>query len=163
MMATVGTFEAFYEQEHARVRAALTVLVGDADLAADATDEAFARAYLHWDRVARMHAPRAWVVKVGLNVVRRRERRRAMERTLLRRIAVPAELPAPAGEVWLLVADLPPRQRTAVVLRFVADLTEEQIATAMGVKRGTVSATLVAAQRRLAAALPDPNVEERHG
>ena len=107
-----------------------------------------------------MEAPQAWVVKVGLNVARRRGRRRAMERTLLRRIPTPAVLPAQAGEVWLLVADLPPRQRTAIVLRYVADLTEAQIAAAMGVTRGTVSATLAAAKSRLASALADPNEEE---
>lgn len=160
MMTRVGSFEAFYEEAHPRVRAALTVIVGDADAAADATDEAFARAYLHWHRVAAMEAPQAWVVKVGLNVARRRGRRRAMERTLLRRIPTPAVLPAQAGEVWLLVADLPPRQRTAIVLRYVADLTEAQIAAAMGVTRGTVSATLAAAKSRLASALADPNEEE---
>ena len=40
------------------------------------------------------------------------------------------------------MAALPTRQRTAVVLRFVADLTESQIAQAMGVSRSTVSSTL---------------------
>jgi RNA polymerase sigma-70 factor (ECF subfamily) len=165
MTADVSSFETFYDRAHQRVRAALTVTVGELDLAADATDEAFARAYLHWARVSVMVAPEAWVVKVALNVARRQARRRAMEHMLLRRAAVRhRELPAPAGEVWLLVRDLPERQRLAVVLRYVGDLTEEQIATVMGVTRGSASATLAAARQRLGAAVSDPSdpSEETH-
>ncbi len=57
------------------------------------------------------------------------------------------------------MADLPPRQRTAMVLRYVADLTEPEIAQAMGIRRSTVSATLAAARKRLARDLAegDPN------
>ena len=51
------------------------------------------------------------------------------------------------------VADLPPRTRTAVALRYVADLTEAQVAEAMNVSRGTVASTLSSARQRLAAVL----------
>ena len=44
----------------------------------------------------------------------------------------------------------PVRQRTAVVLRYVADMTESDIAEAMGITRGTVSSTLADARRRMA-------------
>jgi DNA-directed RNA polymerase specialized sigma24 family protein len=43
-----------------------------------------------------------------------------------------------------------------VVLRYVADLTEAQIATAMGVSRSTVSSTLRDAHRALAERLGEP-------
>jgi DNA-directed RNA polymerase specialized sigma24 family protein len=74
-------------------------------------------------------------------------------------------VPAPAGEAWDLVRDLAPRQRTAVVLRYVADLTEADIAVVMGVSRGTVSSTLIDARRVIARrleAMPE-GVEDRHG
>ena len=45
---------------------------------------------------------------------------------------------------------LPDRQRMAVVLRYLADLTEPDIATIMGVSRGTVASTLADARRSLA-------------
>ena len=50
---------------------------------------------------------------------------------------------------------LPFDQRTAIVLRFVADLPEADIALAMGVRRGTVSSTLALARRRLSELLQD--------
>ena len=48
------------------------------------------------------------------------------------------------------------RQRTAVALRYVLDLPEADVARIMGIARGTASATLATARRRLAAALAPP-------
>ena len=56
-----------------------------------------------------------------------------------------------------MVRDLPPRQRTAVVLRYVVDLTQEEIAVAMGIARSTVSSLLADAHTNLAELIaPDP-------
>jgi DNA-directed RNA polymerase specialized sigma24 family protein len=55
---------------------------------------------------------------------------------------------------------LPDRQRKAIVLRFVADLAEADIAVAMGATRGTVASTLAAARRRLAELLREPITPE---
>lgn len=60
----------------------------------------------------------------------------------------PADVPPPAGELWGLVAQLPQRQREVAVLRYVADLREEEIAEVLSVTRSTVSTTLRAALRR---------------
>jgi RNA polymerase sigma-70 factor (ECF subfamily) len=150
-------FETWYEDEHPRVLAALTVASGRPDVAADATDEAFVRAYERWDRVRRMGSPGGWLYKVALNDLRRRCRRQAIERELLRRNAPPvAESPAaPAPEVWDAVASLPSRQRTAVALRYILDLPEAEVAKVMKVSRGSASASLTAARRRLEGLLAD--------
>jgi RNA polymerase sigma factor (sigma-70 family) len=58
-------------------------------------------------------------------------------------------------DVMRAVQRLPARPRTAVVLRYVADLTEAEVAEAMGVAPGTVAATLSNARRRLAVLLAD--------
>jgi RNA polymerase sigma factor (sigma-70 family) len=150
-------FEAFYEATHPRLVTSLLLVTGDPDVARDATDEAFVRALGAWRRVSAMESPAGWTYRVAINVVRRRARRAGLERRLLARSARPAAaVPAPAGEAWAVVAELPERQRTAVVLRFVADLTESQIAEAMGVSRSTVSSTLADATRSLGQALAEP-------
>ena len=51
------------------------------------------------------------------------------------------------------VAALPERQRLALFLRYYADLDYAAIAAALGVRRGTVSATLNHAHEALRAAL----------
>ena len=73
----------------------------------------------------------------------------------------PQTEPAPNGhpaewpEVRAAVAALPERQRLALFLRHYADLDYEAIATALGVQRGTVAATLHAAHESLRRALPE--------
>ena len=63
----------------------------------------------------------------------------------------------PAGEMWLLVSELSDRQRQAVALKHVAHLSEAEIAKIMGVKRGTISATLHQAYARLRPMLEENN------
>jgi RNA polymerase sigma factor (sigma-70 family) len=153
-------FAHWYAAEHKRLFSSLLVLSGDRELAGEATDEAMSRALQHWDRVAKMGSPEGWTYQVAVNVVRRIARRRSLERRLLRRLAPNSVAAAPAGEVWDVVRGLPERQRTAVVLRYVADLAEDDIATAMGITRGTVASTLAAARRSLAGLLTEAVAEE---
>lgn len=163
MPVTERGFEEWYRAEHPRLIGALFVLSGDADVARDATDEAFARALARWPEVGAMASPGAWTYRVALNVLRRTLRRRQLEARLLLRQDRLRPLEGPAlPEVWRAVATLPKQQRTAVVLRFLADLPEADIALAMGVRRGTVSSTLAIARRRLAVLLRDfdPETEE---
>jgi RNA polymerase sigma factor (sigma-70 family) len=146
------SFEAFYRREHAGVLGSLTVFAGDVDLAREATDEAFVRALERWDRVVAMDAPGGWLYRTAVNVVRRRMRRAAVERRLLFHLH-PTHSEAPSSisaEVWNALRALPRRQRAAIALRYLLDLSEEQVASLMGITRGSVSATLVSARRTLA-------------
>jgi RNA polymerase sigma factor (sigma-70 family) len=42
------------------------------------------------------------------------------------------QAPGPDAEIWAAVAALPQRQRAAVALRYVGDLTHREIAAAIG-------------------------------
>ena len=139
----------------------LLLATGDLDLATEGVDEACARALACWERVSVMDAPTGWAYSVALNHVCRVARRRSLERTLLRRSVPQPNVPAPAGEVWDLVAALPERQRQVVVLRHVADLKEAQIASVLNISRSTVSTTLRDAHQRLGSLLDD-GVEITH-
>ncbi|MFF1531360.1 sigma-70 family RNA polymerase sigma factor [Cellulomonas sp. NPDC058312] len=154
-------FAAWYAAELPRTCRALTLAVGDPGLAEEAAAEAFARALNAWDAVSRMERPAAWVHTVALNEVRRTWRRARLERRYVQRLREEREeAPAlPDDALWHAVAALPPRTRTAVALRYIADLTEPQVAEAMNISRGTVASTLSTARQRLAAAL-GPTREE---
>ena len=155
-------FEDWYRSEHPRLVAAMLLLTGDLEEAREATDEAFARALDRWPRVRAMASPGGWTYRVALNVLHRRARRAGLERRLLRRHPPQSTVPAPATEVWQVVRQLSPRQREAVILRHVADLTEGDVAAAMRVSRSTVSSTLADAHRRLAELLVDDPNEVPH-
>lgn len=143
-------FEAWYNAEHPKVLAALVFVSGNADLAREATDEAFARALARWGRLQEMDSPGGWLYTVALNLVRRHSTRRAAERRAHGRLEVPLSFSDRTGELWTVVQSLPPRQRAAVVLRYLVDMKEKEIAEVMKISPGTVASTLAAARSRLA-------------
>ena len=149
-------FEGWYRAVHPRLVTTLAAVTGDADVAREATDEALARALERWRRVSAMTSPEAWTYTVALNVARRRFRRRRREREVAAGLGAPPPLAGPAGELWALVGSLPERQREAVVLHHVGDLTEAQVAEVMGGARGTVSTNLRRAYDALRTELDEP-------
>ncbi len=153
--AVAPGFERWYYAEHERLVAALIWVAGDPEIARDAADEAFARALLHWRRVGAMASPGGWTYKVALNVLRRSMRRATHERRLFDQHRPDAAMSAPAGEIWAVVRGLPERQRVAIVLRYLLDLPEREVARVMGVAPGTAASTLAAARTQLAAWLSD--------
>jgi RNA polymerase sigma factor (sigma-70 family) len=58
-------------------------------------------------------------------------------------------------EVLAALAELPPRRREAIVLRYWLDLSEREIATAMGVSAGTVKSHVSRGLAALAQVLGD--------
>ncbi len=156
-------FAEWYAAGYARVRRAVTLAVGDAALAEEATAEAFARALLHWRSVRQAHRPEAWVYRVALNQVRSGFRRAQLERRWLARQTAVHQPPPdePQTTLWAAVAQLPPRARTAVALRYIADLSEAEVADAMGISRGTAASTLHKARARLSETLTAQGLNER--
>lgn len=150
-------FREWYAAERDGVARALIVISGDADLAVECVAEAFGRAYERWARVSRMVSRTGWVYRVALNDMRRRRGKRRREARLHAAWgeAPPAGLGAADVDVWRAVASLPDRQREAVVLRYVTDLRERDVADAMGVSEGAASAALATARRTLAGVLAE--------
>lgn len=140
-MTVAWSFDAFYRRERAPLFRALALTLGDADLAADAVDEAMARAYQRWGTVSRYDNAAGWVYRVALNW--------AISSLRRRRRWVPGPVDGSVGEPQLpdpllaeAVRSLPVAQRSVVVLRFHLDWSLEQIAVALGVPVGTVKSRL---------------------
>lgn len=156
-------FEPWYRDEYPRVVRALFLIGRNRELAMDAASEAFARAFERWGRVSTMASPAGWTYIVALNVLRRYLRRSRLERILLRHSAEPyPQFQQGHAELWDALSALPLRERTAVVLHYLLDLPQSEVAEVMGVAPGTVAATLHSARRRLGATGLESE-EEGHG
>jgi len=156
-------FEDLYRRHHQRVVAYIRQRVGDPELAQDLAADAFLQALLHF------HCLRQREAGPGRLVTLARRTRRAPPRR--RRPGRPRAPPAPwAGQdacdplrsleeeelAWALrqaVLSLPPRQRQALLLRFVHGLRGPQMARRMGIEAGTARLLLHRAVRRLRQAL----------
>jgi RNA polymerase sigma-70 factor (sigma-E family) len=118
------------------------LLVGDRGLAEDLVQEAFVRAWRRWRRLRRQGAALAYVRATVVNLARNSTRRRLLE--LRYRAAQATRLVAPEPDVGVrldlerALARLPVGKRACVVLRFYADLSEEETARVLGVSVGTV-------------------------
>jgi RNA polymerase sigma-70 factor (ECF subfamily) len=154
-LSLVESFDVWYLREHDRMIATLVLSTGEIELAVEGVDEACSRALERWNRVGAMDSPSGWVYRVAINHARRVARRRAMEQRFFHKEIPTTDLPAPAGELWILVAALPERQRQVVMLRHVAGLKESEIGAVLGISRGTVSSTLYDAHERLGRLLKD--------
>jgi RNA polymerase sigma-70 factor (ECF subfamily) len=166
----IDDFDHWYAEMRPSMSAALVAWCGDPSIAADALDEAFARAIERWDRVRAMDQPAGWVWHTASNVARRRMRRHWLERRALRRHASGRrdETAGPTGDdvdLRRALLTLTERQRTAVVLHYIADLPQREVGAAMGITEGTVGATLHQARSLLAArlALSEASDEPRPG
>jgi RNA polymerase sigma-70 factor (ECF subfamily) len=152
-------FEDWYRDAWPKLVGSLVLIVGDREVAADVAAEATVRVLERWERGSIKH-PTAWAHQVAINLARRRARREALEVRMLRhRRQEEVDAPATPSDVWAALNLLPARQRTAIALRYLGDLTQAEIAEAMGISPGTVAATLHAARRRLAVSLVPPESE----
>ncbi len=143
-------------QAHALGLVRLAVLmVGDQPTAEDVVQEAFLGLYRRWPALKDPERALAYARSSVLNGCRMALRARFRRDKIA--VAAPddiesAEATALLGEasreVIAALRRLPARQREAVVLRYYADMTEDQAAKAMRVSRGTVKS---ATSRGLAA------------
>lgn len=144
--ATRADFSVFYSVHYPRLMGSLVLYTGDRELAMDLAQETMARAYRDWRRVARLDAPPAWLHRVAFNLANSAFRRKVTEwRSSARsRAGSPDAHHDPdtgnAVAVRRVVASLPARQKTALVLRYYADLPVAAVAEVMGCAEGTVRA-----------------------
>jgi RNA polymerase sigma factor (sigma-70 family) len=155
----LAAIEAVYREQLGSFVRLATAVTRDEQAAYDAVHDAFVRAVRYRGRLRDLETAPGWVCRIVLNEARKRstiERRHAA--SPLETAAEPAtnghrELGAAAAAL----ASLPERQRLALFLRYYADLDYAGIAEALGISRGTVSATLHAAHANLQTKLKEVN------
>ena len=142
------------------------VMLGDLPGAEDVVQEAFAGLYRRWDRLADPAGATYYVRTSVLNGCRSALRRRTVRHGFLHHgsladppAAVSAETVVLGGEeradVIRALRHLPDRQREVLILRFYAELPDEQIARVMGIRPGTVRSTAFRALDALGRALKE--------
>lgn len=162
-------FRSFYERLEPRAVSAATRLVHDRGLGEDIAAEAFARAYAQWGRVLRHPNPDAWLLRVVGNVaidqIRRESRRGDLEATSTnhRREGNHSDPVAERSELRLDIRDaigrLSGRQQEVVVMRYLIDLSEDDVAAGLGMSTGSVKTHLSRASKKLRIDLS----EDHHG
>lgn len=140
-----------YEQRLAELRRVAAAIVGDRELGRDVVQDAFVRAVRHRASFSGRGSLEGWVWQIVVNTAR--DARARLQRIDGEPIDDASTGAAEGDERQQLVRSaieqLPERQRLVLFLRVYAGLDYRAIAEAVGIKEGTVAATLNAAHRRL--------------
>ena len=142
--------EELYRERYVGFRNALATVTGSDDTARDAVQEGFARA-LAKRRQFRGGSLAAWVWRIAYRAAleTRGVPEDSTDEGLDPRLVASERDPL----LTSALARLPPRRRLIVFLRYFADFSYSDIATACDVSEGTVAATLAQAHEALAATL----------
>jgi RNA polymerase sigma-70 factor (sigma-E family) len=138
------TFEEFVLARAAALVRFARLLTGDQDRADDLVQDVLAQAYASWHRVGSLDQPDLYVRRMLVNA-----NNSWWRRAVNREVAVPevrgngtsadtAHESAERDELWRLVLQLSPRQRTVIVLRYYEDYDDATIAGLLNCSPGTV-------------------------
>ena len=166
-----GVFvEALFAKHHGEIYAYLVRMLRDPDLAADLTQDAFVKAYKAYATLEKDENARAWLYQIAHRVALDHIRRRRIVRMVpftgeskgaapsAERLAMDVRL---SGPLERALARIPERQRAALLLAELHDLTGLELAAAMGVSHVAARAILTRARESLRRALAAEKDAER--
>jgi RNA polymerase sigma-70 factor, ECF subfamily len=154
--------ESLFTKHHNEIYAYLARMLRDPELAADLTQDAFVKAYKNYDTLEKNENARAWLYQIAHRVALDDLRRRKIIRMVpwtgeargaapsAERIAMDLQL---SGPLERALASIPERQRAALLLAELHDLTGLELAAAMGVSHVAARAILTRARESLRRAL----------
>jgi RNA polymerase sigma-70 factor (sigma-E family) len=144
------------------------LLTGDRAGAEDLLQTSLAKLYLSWDKVQQRDSVEAYLRRIMVN-----ENNSLWRRPFKRREVATDELPeggqgvtdsyddGESARLWGFVQTLPKRQRAVVVLRYYEQLSEAEIADALGCSVGTVKSQASRALASLRERAPE-SLNPRH-
>jgi RNA polymerase sigma-70 factor, ECF subfamily len=149
-----AAFEPLYERYVAQIYAYCFYRIGNAQDAEDVTARAFYQALTHLNRYTARGVPfAAWLFRIAHNLVANwhRDTSRRHSVSLDAAIDTPdpgrsltdrAEGNEETHDLWEVIRRLPPERQQLLVLKFVDEMSTEQIAVIMGRSEGAVKALL---------------------
>src|SRR5712691_10528245 len=159
-------FEHLYQRSYGKILGTVTAMLGDRAAAEDCVQDAFERAYKKWPTWQPIAPAEAWVHRIAINAAVSHQRKMRLREVgeVIRRIGRPGLAPDPQDLIEHRVlatalAQLPPKQAAAIVLRHYHGYTNRAIAQALGIPERTVASRLAVAKSRLRVMLQQSNEE----
>jgi RNA polymerase sigma-70 factor (ECF subfamily) len=161
--------EELFALHHGEIYAYILRMVRDADVAADFAQDTFIKAYKAQNSLEDRTKARAWLYQIAHRVVLDEMRRRRIVRFMpwtgesygaapsAEHLAMEMRLSGPLARA---LARIPERQRAALLLAEVNDLTGLELASSLGISHVAARALLTRARESLRLALADEKRQE---
>jgi RNA polymerase sigma-70 factor (ECF subfamily) len=124
------------------------VILHDHEEAKDVAQETYWRAYRAWDRFQRGDV-RAWLYTIGTRLALNEIRNRRVRSRIAADGSGKSWQPDTEIDLWAALARLRKEYRAAIVLNVVDGYTQDEIASMLGVRPGTVASWVATAKREL--------------
>jgi RNA polymerase sigma-70 factor (sigma-E family) len=148
-----AAFHLFFEQHSVGLSRLAYLLTGETAVADDLAADALTEVWQHWDRVSAANDPAAYARGIVANLTRTWIRKQARARRGLRLLDLSSgddpDVPV-VVDVRQALRRLPHRRRACVVLRYAFDLSEREVADALGISVGAVKSQTSRGARQLA-------------
>jgi RNA polymerase sigma-70 factor (ECF subfamily) len=154
--------EGLFAKHQAEIYAYLLRMLREPELAADLTQDAFVKAYRNYETLEKPENARAWLYQIAHRVALDEIRRRKIIRFLPWTGESPGSAPSAerlvmdthlSSDMQRALARIPERQRAALLLAELHDLTGLELAAALGVSHVAARALLTRARESLRQAL----------
>lgn len=141
------------------------LLTGDRGHAEDLLQTALLKTYRHWNRPRNQAEPAAFVRRVMVTSHAMAWRRRRVDERSTADVPEPAAArgsaePTDQDDLWRTLAQLPPRMRAVLVLRYWEDLSEAETAQVLECSVGTVKSQASRGLARLRGQLTNQSATE---
>jgi RNA polymerase sigma-70 factor (ECF subfamily) len=160
--------ETLFGKHHTEIYAYLLRMLREPELAADLTQDAFIKAYRNYETLEKPANARAWLYQIAHRVALDEIRRRKIIRFIPWTGESPGSAPSAehlvmeahlSGDMQRALARIPERQRAALLLAEIHDLTGLELAAALGVSHVAARALLTRARESLRQALAAERTE----
>jgi RNA polymerase sigma factor (sigma-70 family) len=156
-------YERMYAGAYWRLVGQLSIITGNPQEAQDAVQEALFRAWSHWMKVSRYADPEGWVRRVAINVAtsswRKARRVGPMSHDRAGNVHSGPEQQDEILDLLVLLRRMPQREREALALYYVVDLSLREVADVMGTRIGTAKSLLSRGRQHLRELLSDAERE----
>ncbi|MFD0524309.1 SigE family RNA polymerase sigma factor [Paractinoplanes durhamensis] len=149
------TFDDYVRLRGARLVQLARLLIRDRHLAEDLVQEVLSKAFVRWKKISAAGDPDMYVRRMLINSNISWWRRRSSSEIVTATIgdrsddADLGDRTAGQDAAWRLIAELPPRQRATIVLRYFEDLSDERIAEILEISTVTVRSQAMRALEKL--------------
>ena len=162
-MTTVERLEDMVDKWHLPLLRTCCALLGDADLARDAVQETFVKAYKALPSFRGECSEKTWLMRIAMNVCHDM-RRGSWFRIVDRRVSL-EDLPEPVyspheeeSEMMTAILSLPDKDRGTILLYYYHNMTLQEIADTFGISQPAASKRLKTAQDKLKAILKEEHI-----